>query len=80
MPGHSERPRSIKRVAIRATFPELRPAHANFFVGSASGTSSAAAISRAIREVFAKVREARKARRIRGRVSTIKMTVSISKT
>lgn len=75
----SMRKRSLKRVAIRATFLDIKPAHANFFAASATAASSSTAMAKAIREIFGRVREAKKARKIKGRISTIKMTVSISK-
>ncbi len=76
-PGAS-RTRTRKRVAVRATFPELRPAHANLFTGTAVASSVSAGIGRSMREVMKRLREARKAKRVRGRVQTIKLTVSIS--
>ncbi len=72
------RPRARKRVAVRAIFPELRPAHANLFTGTAVASSVSAGIGRSMREVMKRLRDARKVKRVRGRVQTIKLTVSIS--
>ena len=54
----------MKRYVARVTFPGIRPAHKNFFVGQAQAMSLSTGVARAMRDVVRQLHAEKKAHRI----------------
>lgn len=78
-PEGIKKARTRRRFCVKAVFLDLRPAHANYFVGFSEAGSISAGIGRAMRDIMKKLRQAREAKKVRGRIQTVKLIISISK-